>query len=298
MPHPTICPPISAAKSRALLPVSSSSQPLPCYILCICSWGWSLRLAPSQFPGSSVHGILQVGILEWVVIPFPRGSSWPWDWTWVFYVATDSSLSEPQEKLLNTCPIPQSALQAQPQVQSVCVCSVLQSCLTLSSEHSSQFLLVPSLRSVHLRPGGDASGWLQARFWPLDVPKSSDQKGSSFPEDSIGRSHTQHRASVFCKALPPKPQHLFKLLSDLLLRSWDCRLPHPLQVDNHWDVCKKSSTFEKKSCMFYTWVSAFLLARACVCMHTRVSVCASITAALTLWVHPEQSIWRVFRKSW
>ena len=32
-------------------------------------------------PGSSVHGILQARILEWVAIPFTRGSSWPWDRT-------------------------------------------------------------------------------------------------------------------------------------------------------------------------------------------------------------------------
>ena len=30
-------------------------------------------------PGSSVHGILQARILEWVAIPFSRGSSWPRD---------------------------------------------------------------------------------------------------------------------------------------------------------------------------------------------------------------------------
>ena len=30
-------------------------------------------------PGSSVHGILQTRILEWVVIPFSRGSSQPRD---------------------------------------------------------------------------------------------------------------------------------------------------------------------------------------------------------------------------
>ena len=30
-------------------------------------------------PGSSVHGILQVRILEWVVISFSRGCSWPRD---------------------------------------------------------------------------------------------------------------------------------------------------------------------------------------------------------------------------
>ena len=37
---------------------------------------WSL-------PGSSVHGILQARILEWVAIPFSRGSSLPRDWTQV-----------------------------------------------------------------------------------------------------------------------------------------------------------------------------------------------------------------------
>ena len=34
-------------------------------------------------PGSSVHGILQVRILEWVAIPFSGGSSWPRVWTQV-----------------------------------------------------------------------------------------------------------------------------------------------------------------------------------------------------------------------
>ena len=33
--------------------------------------------------GSSVHGILQARIVEWVAIPFSRGSSWLRDWTQV-----------------------------------------------------------------------------------------------------------------------------------------------------------------------------------------------------------------------
>ena len=33
-------------------------------------------------PGSSAHGILQARILEWVAIPFSKGSSWPRDETW------------------------------------------------------------------------------------------------------------------------------------------------------------------------------------------------------------------------
>ena len=36
-----------------------------------------------SLPGSSVHGILQARVLEWVTIPFFRGPSWHKDWTWV-----------------------------------------------------------------------------------------------------------------------------------------------------------------------------------------------------------------------
>ena len=38
-------------------------------------------------PGSSVRGILQARILEWVAIPFPSESSWPWEWTQVSCLA-------------------------------------------------------------------------------------------------------------------------------------------------------------------------------------------------------------------
>ena len=34
-------------------------------------------------PGSSVHGVLQARILEWVAIPSSRESSQPRDWTWI-----------------------------------------------------------------------------------------------------------------------------------------------------------------------------------------------------------------------
>ena len=34
-------------------------------------------------PGSSVHGMLQARILEWVAIPFSKRSFQPWDRTWV-----------------------------------------------------------------------------------------------------------------------------------------------------------------------------------------------------------------------
>ena len=42
---------------------------------------------PMDLPGSSVCGILQERILEWVDIPFSKGSSWPRTQTWVFCIA-------------------------------------------------------------------------------------------------------------------------------------------------------------------------------------------------------------------
>ena len=39
-----------------------------------------------SLPGSSVHGIFQARVLEWVAISFSRGSSQPRDQTWVFHI--------------------------------------------------------------------------------------------------------------------------------------------------------------------------------------------------------------------
>ena len=39
-----------------------------------------------SLPGSSIHGILQARILEWVTISFSRGSSQPRDWTRVSHI--------------------------------------------------------------------------------------------------------------------------------------------------------------------------------------------------------------------
>ena len=62
-------------------------------ILCVCvpscfSWVW-LLVTPMDCspPGSSIHGILQTGILEWVPMPSSRRSSWPKYQTYVSYVS-------------------------------------------------------------------------------------------------------------------------------------------------------------------------------------------------------------------
>ena len=53
------------------------------YFSCV----WLCDPMDCNLPGSSVHGILQARLLEWVAIPFSRESSWPRDWTCVSYVS-------------------------------------------------------------------------------------------------------------------------------------------------------------------------------------------------------------------
>ena len=48
-----------------------------------------------SLPSSSVHGILQARILEWVASPFSRGSSWPRDRTHVSCIAGRFFTAEP-----------------------------------------------------------------------------------------------------------------------------------------------------------------------------------------------------------
>ena len=61
-----------------------SLQSMFIYKLPECQSLSSVRLCYSMVcnpPGSSVQGISQARILEWVAISFSRGSSWPRDWT-------------------------------------------------------------------------------------------------------------------------------------------------------------------------------------------------------------------------
>ena len=51
-------------------------------------------------PGSHIHGIFQARILEWVAIPFSRGSSQSRDWAWVSCIAGRVFTAEPPGKPL------------------------------------------------------------------------------------------------------------------------------------------------------------------------------------------------------
>ena len=84
-------------------------------------------------PGSSVHGILQARILEWVVIAFSRGHSWPRDWTHVSCIAGRfSTMSHPIVVFIFQSQTPNLSLLAfplqQPEVYflylQVCFCFV------------------------------------------------------------------------------------------------------------------------------------------------------------------------------
>ena len=51
-----------------------------------------------SLPGSSVHGISQARILEWVAISFSMGYSWSRDWTRVSWLAGGFFTTEPPRK--------------------------------------------------------------------------------------------------------------------------------------------------------------------------------------------------------
>ena len=61
----------------------------------IIKWSEVAQLCPTLCnpmdwnpPGSSIHGIFQARILEWVAISFSRGSPRPRDWTWVSHIVS------------------------------------------------------------------------------------------------------------------------------------------------------------------------------------------------------------------
>ena len=60
-----------------------------CVCVCVCFSVMpnSLWSHGHSLPDSSVHGILQTRIWEWVAMPFSRGSSQPRDWTQVSWIA-------------------------------------------------------------------------------------------------------------------------------------------------------------------------------------------------------------------
>ena len=67
------------------MPFSLYRSILYCYMYCLVTQSCPSLWQPCKcsLPGSSVHGISQAKLLEWVAISFSRGSSQPRDQTWV-----------------------------------------------------------------------------------------------------------------------------------------------------------------------------------------------------------------------
>ena len=67
--------------------------------MCVCTqWlnhVWLCNAIGCSPPGSSVHGISQTRILEWLAISSSRGSPWPRDWTHVPCIAGGFFTTEP-----------------------------------------------------------------------------------------------------------------------------------------------------------------------------------------------------------
>ena len=85
---------------------------IPC-VCCVLSCLCQVRLynpMDCSPPGSSLHGILQARILEWVAMPSSRGSSQPRDWNFIswrllHWQAGSSPLVPPAKPLYDTVDI-------------------------------------------------------------------------------------------------------------------------------------------------------------------------------------------------
>ena len=93
-----------ALKDLITSPNSTWVRARSCFMFCLVHMGklcvshlCPILCDPVDYspPGSSVHGIPHARILEWVAIPFSRGSAWPMDRTSSPALQADSLLSEP-----------------------------------------------------------------------------------------------------------------------------------------------------------------------------------------------------------
>ena len=151
-----------------------------------------------SLPGPSVHGILEARILEWVAIPFSRGSSWPRDQTWVSHIASR----------FFTVWATREAWTA----HSVQFSSVSQPCLTLCDpmNHSTPGLPVHHQLSefTHTRPSSRwchpaiSSSAVPFSFCPQSLPASG-----SFPMNQLFASGGQSTGvSASASVLPKNTQ--------------------------------------------------------------------------------------------
>ena len=151
-----------------------------------------------SLPGSSVHGILQARILQWVPIPFSRGSSWPRDRIQVSRIAgrflTIIATKAYSSRLYDGCELFFSVLLNFHKLK-ISMCFIVQGrhcCFTLYGA----CMISSSVVSDSLRPHG---------LWPTRLLSPWDSPGKNTGEGCIScsRGSSQPRddnfiSGIFC----------------------------------------------------------------------------------------------------
>ena len=129
-----------------------------------------------SLPGSSVHGILQARILEWVAISFSRGSSWSKDWTRIPCIVGRFFTTSQQESL-NTIVLMFKLLQSCP-----ALCDPVDCALPSSSVHGILQAKIPEWVAMPFsRWSSPSKGWtwvscifcITGRFFTAESPGKS-----------------------------------------------------------------------------------------------------------------------------
>ena len=141
-----------------------------------------------SLPGSSVHGISQARILEWVAIPFSRGSSWPRDWNRIscisgrFFIiwVTREAHNLNEYKSLPMRPGVLRFMGSQ-RVGHGWATDLIWWDTSCVLSHVSRVWLLATLWTVCSLPGSSVQGILQARI--LEWVAMPSSRGSSWPRD-------------------------------------------------------------------------------------------------------------------
>ena len=157
--------------------ISKFFQPVKVLVTQLCPALWDpMKL---YLPGSSTHRNLQARLLEWVSIPFSRGSSWPRDWTRVSCIgsrfftiwATTQmiQLSGPTVQFQINCSIPNQLAYFYISV-SEAACFLVSKCLLVSLDYSNQWPQLSGLKQLKwsLAQAPEVNPTLPLSLWCLE----------------------------------------------------------------------------------------------------------------------------------
>ena len=155
-------------------------------------------------PGSSVHGILQERILEWIAMPSSRGSSRPRDWTHI------SCLSCTSRQVLYTISATWEA-PASRGVRKISVCCLSHSVCRISLWQ----LSLAKTRPIGVAPGQEKTSWgcSQAGHDGLRWPHQRECRVTLWDRGSPLERHQEQDGVVAVTVLRNQEQQGFPWLS-------------------------------------------------------------------------------------